>query len=191
MIPGGELLAVPADMIAEESCPGRTSSASPRGEGTRLATRIRAGVCKQRPFRSRNHLEPRGFFCNGLRPDRLSRPGPVWSGVSRILYALSRIGDHLSHAFCTCPGLLLRMRLIPEMFSPLSRKDERATRTSALSCTTWGLSCDPAYAKTRWALTPPFHPYPALSLRSFAWNQTERFATGTKLWRDSAGRYIF
>ena len=31
---------------------------------------------------------------------------------------------------------------------------------SALSCTTWGFSCDPAYAKIRWALTPPFHPYP-------------------------------
>jgi hypothetical protein len=37
---------------------------------------------------------------------------------------------------------------------------------SALSCTTWGFSCDPAYAKIRWALTPPFHPYPPPSVAS-------------------------
>jgi len=52
------------------------------------------------------------------------------------------------------------MRLLPEGFFPVSRENERATLPSALSCTTWGFSCDPAYAKIRWALTPPFHPYP-------------------------------
>jgi hypothetical protein len=100
------------------------------------------------------------------RPGRQSQPSLLWSGISRILCPLSRTGDHLSHAFFTCPGPLLRVRPIPEVHSPLSRKVERATHTSALSCTTWGLSRDLAYAKIRWALTPPFHPCPAPSLRT-------------------------
>ena len=70
-------------------------------------------------------------------------------------------GDHLSYALGACPAVLLQVRLIPEDLFPLSRKSERATRSSALSCTAWGLSCDPACARIRWALTPPFHPYPA------------------------------
>jgi hypothetical protein len=53
------------------------------------------------------------------------------------------------------------MRLLPEGSFPVSRESERATLPSALSCTTWGFSYDLAYAKIRWALTPPFHPYPS------------------------------
>ena len=109
------------------------------------------------------------------RPGWQSQPSLLWSGVSRILCPLSRTGDHLSHAFFTCPGPLFRVRPIPEVYSPLARQVERATHTSALSCTTWGLSCDLAYAKIRWALTPPFHPCPAPSLPSLDWNQTKQF----------------
>ena len=47
---------------------------------------------------------------------------------------------------------LRRMRLIPG--------DERAGSPSpVLSCTTRGLPCRAGYPDTRWALTPPFHPY--------------------------------
>src|ERR1700675_4676825 len=64
--------------------------------------------------------------------------------------------------FPKCPAPRCRVRLLPEGFFPRLRgKNERAAPPSALSCTTWGFSCDSAYAKLRWALTPPFHPYPA------------------------------
>ena len=53
------------------------------------------------------------------------------------------------------------MRLLPEGFFPHSREGEQATLPSVLSCTAWGFSCDSAYANARWALAPPFHPYPA------------------------------
>ena len=54
----------------------------------------------------------------------------------------------------------------PRVSSRFRGKNEPATFPSALSCTTWGFSCDSAYAKIRWALTPPFHPYPARSVAS-------------------------
>jgi hypothetical protein len=85
------------------------------------------------------------------------------------------------------PGPLLRVRPIPEVYCPLSRKVERATRTSALSCTTWGLSCDLAYAKIRWALTPPFHPCPAPSFRTLNGIKPSDLLAGAKLRRDGAG----
>ena len=94
-------------------------------------------------------------------PYRELRPGLDCSGISRILFPLSRMATIYLTRFRACPAVLLQVRLIPEDFFPLSRKSERATRSSALSCTAWGLSCDPACARTRWALTPPFHPYPA------------------------------
>src|SRR5271166_2675262 len=55
------------------------------------------------------------------------------------------------------------VRLLPEVFFPLPREKRAGNPTSALSCTTWGFSCGSAYANARWALTPPFHPYPAPS----------------------------
>jgi hypothetical protein len=125
------------------------------------------------------------------RPGRQSQPSLLWSGISRILCPLSRTGDHLSHAFFTCPRPLLRVRPIPEVHSPLSRKVERATHTSALSCTTWGLSRDLAYAKIRWALTPPFHPCPAPSFRILNGIEPSDLLAGAKLRRDGAGRFIF
>ena len=53
------------------------------------------------------------------------------------------------------------VRLLPEGFFPHSREKRAGNPPSALSCTTWGFSCGSAYANARWALTPPFHPYPA------------------------------
>ena len=120
-------------------------------------------------------------------------------------------GDHLSHSVSqapsttqphfqirqkTCPGLTARsesgagwrrMRLIPEGFFPHSRENGRATLPSALSCTTWGFSCGSAYAKARWALTPPFQPYPAPPLRHFDSSACSVYQRR----KGSAGRYIF
>ncbi len=52
----------------------------------------------------------------------------------------------------------------PRGSSRIRGKSGQATLPSALSCTTWGFSCGSACANARWALTPPFHPYPALSV---------------------------
>ena len=102
----------------------------------------------------------------------------------------------LSDSSETCPGLTARpetgagwrrMRLIPEGFFPLSRENGQATLPSALSCTTWGFSCGYAYAKARWALTPPFQPYPAPPLRHFDSNAYSVLQRR----KGSAGRYIF
>ena len=84
------------------------------------------------------------------------------------------------------------MRLLPEGSFPVSRENERATLPSALSCTTWGFSCGSAYANTRWALTPPFHPYPAPSGTTFrSCVRPSRYSACLKVVPDGAGRYIF
>ena len=46
--------------------------------------------------------------------------------------------------------------------SDLTRSSNDAGRVSPpiWSCSRWGFPCRSAYAVTRWALTPPFHPYP-------------------------------
>ena len=55
--------------------------------------------------------------------------------------------------------------LLPRDF-PLARNatntrryNGRAAHSPVLSCTTRGLPCRAGYPDTRWALTPPFHPY--------------------------------
>ncbi len=65
----------------------------------------------------------------------------------------------------SCPGPL-RGRDIrrsecdyyPEGGSACAERDRRSV-PPVLSCTAWGLSCAGDYSRSRWALTPPFHPY--------------------------------
>jgi hypothetical protein len=66
-------------------------------------------------------------------------------------------------------------------FSACAEKIGQATLSSALSCTAWGFSCDLVFTKVRWALTPPFQPYPAPFWRGegHCWNP----ATPTKMVR--------
>src|SRR5271166_403357 len=98
------------------------------------------------------------------------------------------------------------VRLLPEGFFPLPREKRAGNPPSALSCTTWGFSCGSAYANARWALTPPFHPYPAPS--SIIQHHPAPLSAGRKtcsgltpdlkvvldgagMVLDGAGRYIF
>ena len=47
-----------------------------------------------------------------------------------------------------------------------SQQTERATPKSSIrSCSQWGLPCLRGLLRERWALTPPFHPYPNKSGR--------------------------
>jgi hypothetical protein len=98
---------------------------------------------------------------NGRGPCRAFRPGLDCSSISRILSPLSRLAIIYLTRSHACPARTDPGATITRGFLPLSRKSERATHSSALSCTAWGLSCDPACARIRWALTPPFHPYPS------------------------------
>ena len=98
------------------------------------------------------------------------------------------------------------VRLLPEGFFPHPREKRAGNPPSALSCTTWGFSCGSAYANARWALTPPFHPYPAPS--SIIQHHPAPLSAGRKtcsgltpdlkvvldgagMVLDGAGRYIF
>ncbi len=62
---------------------------------------------------------------------------------------------------CDLPGTVRR-----------SGRDEPPLPFPMWSCSGWGLPCGPAFARTRWALTPPFHPYPPASRKAvrFLWH---------------------
>jgi hypothetical protein len=79
----------------------------------------------------------------------------------------------------------------PRGFSRIREKSGQATLPSALSCTTWGFSCGSAYANARWALTPPFHPYPAPSSFTFRRKALFGLPWGLKVDLDGTGRYVF
>ena len=94
--------------------------------------------------------------------------------ISRILFPLSRVAIIYLARFPERPAPLWRrfrrfasakvVRGATNTQGLISRfrgKIGQATRSSVLSCTAWGFSCNPAYAKARWALTPPFQPSPA------------------------------
>jgi hypothetical protein len=58
-----------------------------------------------------------GLSCNNNQsrgPNRLSRPGLDCSGVSRILFPLSRLAIIYLTRVNACPAQQLRVRLIPE-----------------------------------------------------------------------------
>jgi hypothetical protein len=126
-------------------------------------------------------------------------PGePRFSDVSRILFPLTRAAVIYLARMPERPAPLWRrfatfgasaqpkwcgVRLIPEVsiFPLAQKKIGQATLSSALSCTAWGFSCDLVFTKVRWALTPPFQPYPAPFWRGegHCWNP----ATPTKMVR--------
>jgi hypothetical protein len=94
--------------------------------------------------------------------------------ISRILFPLSRVAIIYLARFSERPAPLWRrfrrfasakvVRGATNTQGLISRfrgKIGQATRSSVLSCTAWGFSCNPAYAQVRWALTPPFQPCPA------------------------------
>jgi hypothetical protein len=92
----------------------------------------------------------------------------VRSAVSRILFhAFSQ--EALRCPFIWCdqdPGSC------PDMNHAVA--SGQAARSPVLSCTAWGFSCPAGYPDGRWALTPPFHPFPAASAGWFVFCDTIR-----------------
>ena len=105
--------------------------------------------------------------------------------ISRILFRIDRAcgGDHVSTAYVTIS--LQRPTREPRPGRPLPNvpahlrtafavqsQAGRSARPPIWSCSGCCLPCHPRRPRTRWALTPPFHPYPSPS-------------------GDGPGRYIF
>jgi hypothetical protein len=117
----------------------------------------------------------------GHAPNGEARRGDAgrasFGDISRILFPLSRVAIIYLARFPERPAPLWRRfrrfgaaKVVrgatntQGLISRLRGKIGQATRSSVLSCTAWGFSCNPAYAKVRWALTPPFQPCPAPAL---------------------------
>jgi hypothetical protein len=88
------------------------------------------------------------------------RTGLVWWHKPNSVPAFARWRSFISLGF---PSAQLGCDYYPRGSSRIRGKKRAGNPPSALSCTTWGFSCGSAYANARWALTPPFHPYPAPS----------------------------
>jgi len=95
----------------------------------------------------------RSFISPGF-PSAQLHPAPLSAGPSTPLGSYARPESGAGWGW---------VRLLPEGFFPHPREKRAGNPPSASSCTTWGFSCGSAYANARWALTPPFHPYPAPS----------------------------
>jgi hypothetical protein len=71
-------------------------------------------------------------------------------------------------------------RRSPDASCGLPGDDNAAGRHSPLTwpCSGWGLPCPGGYPLGRWALTPPFHPYPQREPRAvcFLWHFPSAFA---------------
>jgi hypothetical protein len=85
------------------------------------------------------------------------RTGLVWWHKPNSVPAFARWRSFISLGF---PSAQLGCDYYPRGSSRIRGKKRAGNPPSALSCTTWGFSCGSAYANARWALTPPFHPYP-------------------------------
>jgi len=92
------------------------------------------------------------------------RTGLVWWHKPNSVPAFARWRSFISLGF---PSAQLGCDYYPRGSSRIRGKKRAGNPPSALSCTTWGFSCGSAYANARWALTPPFHPYPAPSSPTF------------------------
>ena len=99
----------------------------------------------------------------------------VRDGLYPVLSALAGLEGHLQCVPGGCPGL--------------SPGRARAARASQLPCSRRGLPMPRASRTARWALTPPFHPYPLARAVIFCgtvrrrglWSPPPRLSTGVVL----------